>query len=127
MKVLAILYMFSVGFIPMDEVGIGNRTENVENATSVEFMLGVDLFDCLTIYGGERTKQTMREVVSWSPYNQLYYIGASLHKELKGVKLELNLFRECSHPVDCWGRQNSNFNDAQFKIELKISGRIDIL
>ena len=65
-KVFAIIYMFSLGFMPMDEVGFSNNVEKVEKATSVEFMFGVDLFDSLTVFVRKLLfKWTIRRGIKW--------------------------------------------------------------
>lgn len=132
MKILAFVYMFELAFLPFDNCGMhtdrNSMTRLTENACAVNFMLGADICDLVTVYGGESTRQVKHEALNFSPYYQQYYIGADIHYDIGGARFDLNIFRECSHTIDCWDNLGGKVraDDAMLKISLSVSGKCDI-
>ena len=125
---LAISYAFMLGFCPYDEVGINETIERFDNATHVQFELGVDLLDCVKFYAGEETLQTMEgSLFNWYPYTQSYFVGMEYHKDF-GEKLALRagIKHNCQHPCEVWGLQKSTFNSARTELYLGFSGKVNI-
>ena len=60
-SIIALIYMFNVTWMPFDQMGMYNDTvkiqQSIDNNTSVSFKLGLELFDIVTVYGGESTEQ----------------------------------------------------------------------
>lgn len=127
-NLLAITYAFMLGFCPYDEVGFNKTFERFDNATHVQFELGVDVIDCVKFYAGEETLQTKcSSIFDWFPYTQSYFVGMEYHKDL-GEKLTLRagVKHNCQHPCKAWGEQNSKFNSARTEIYLGVSGKVEI-
>ena len=125
---LAVTYAFMLGFCPYDEVGVNGSVERFNNASHVQFELGVDVLDCVKFYAGEETLQTMEGgLFNWFPYTQSYFVGMEYHKDF-GEKLTLRagMKHNCQHPCEAWGEQNSTFNSARTEIYLGVSGKINI-
>lgn len=125
---LAITYAFMLGFCPYDDVGTNETVECFKNATHVQFELGIDAFECVKVYAGEETFQTMNEnLFSWFPYTQSYFVGMEFHKEL-GEKLSIagGVKHNCQHPLNSWSKQHSTFNSSRTELYLKVSGKINI-
>ena len=125
---LAITYAFMLGFCPYDQVGVKKNSEHFYDATHVQFELGVDILDCVKVYGGEETFQTMcGSLFSWSPYTQNYFVGAEFHKDFsEKLALRAGVKHNCQHPCEAWGEQNSTFNSARTELYLGVSGKIEI-
>lgn len=132
MKILALVYMFELAFLPFDNCGMHTDTKKVtrltENACAVNFMLGADICDLVTVYGGESTRQVEYETLNFNPYYQQYYIGADLHYEIGGARFDLDIYRECSHTIDAWSDIDRKVcaDDAMLKVSLSVSGKCDL-
>lgn len=125
---LAVVYMFGASYLPFDSKGMEGIIQNKQETTQVEFMLGIDLFDCFTVYGGERTRQEMVSAFNFFPYEQKYYCGATLHVDFyDAMKVEAGILRSCSHPTHCWGREKGAFDSAELEISFTVSGRIKVM
>lgn len=126
--ILALIYMFNVSTMPFYYVGFNNEYIHFENSNSVNFMLGIDVYDVFTFYGGEDTKQNKENLFNWYPYNQEYYVGGFFHYDFnESLKLKLGIDRRCSHPLNCWDRQDCDFNSASCSIYLTVEGKIPLL
>lgn len=124
---LAIVYMFSASFLPMDEYGLKGQKQIVYDSTQVNFELGLEIFDLITIYGGESTKQIKEKDLNFNPYYQNYYCGLDAHYTFNdALKLSAGLYRCCSHPLYTWNNNSGYFDEAQFKIYLQAEGKIKI-
>ena len=125
---LAITYAFMLGFCPYDEVGVNNTAEIFKNATHVQFELGVDVLDCVKLYAGEETLQTMdSNLFDWFPYTQNYFLWAEFHKDFsEKLNLSVGIKHNCQHPCEAWREQKSTFNCARTEIYLTVSGKVDI-
>lgn len=132
MKILALVYMFELAFLPIDQCGMHDGYKGiarvVDNSCAVYFMLGADICELVTVYGGESTRQVKHGTLSFNPYYQQYYIGADVHYEIGGARFDLNIFRECSHTIDVWRDINNKVcaDDAMLKISLSVSGKLDL-
>lgn len=132
MKILALVYMFELAFLPFDNYGMHTENNSItrltDNACAVNFMLGADIYNLVTVYGGEGTRQVESDTFSFNPYRQQYYIGADIHYEIGGARFDLDIFRECSHTIDGWGDIDSKVcaDDAMLKISLSVSGKCDL-
>ena len=126
--ILAITYAFMLGFCPYDSVGIDGTVEHFENATHVQFELGVDILDCVKLYAGEETLQVMDGgFFRWFPYTQNYFLGAEFHKDFsEKLTLRAGVKHNCQHPCEAWGEQKGTFNCARTEIYLGVSGKINI-
>ena len=127
-NILAITYAFLLGFCPYDTVSTNGNIERFDNATHVQFELGVDVLNCIKLYAGEDTFQIPSgSLFNWYPYTQNYFLGAELHKDF-GEKLNLSLGvkHNCQHACESWGVQKSTFNCARTEIYLGVSGKIHI-
>lgn len=125
---LAITYAFMLGFCPYDQVGVKENSEHFYNATHVQFELGIDILECVKVYAGEETLQTMHDsLFNWTPYTQNYFVGAEFHKDF-GEKLTLKagVKHSCQHPCEAWREQKSTFNSARTEIYIGVSGKINI-
>ena len=125
---LAITYAFMLGFCPYDNNGIEKTIEHFDNATHVQFELGIDVLDCVKFYAGEETLQTMDgSLFNWFPYTQNYFVGMEYHKDFnEKLTLKAGVKHNCQHPCEAWGEQNSTFNSARTEIYLGVSGKIEI-
>lgn len=128
MNFLAITYAFMLGFCPIDSFGTDGTVECFNDTTHVQFELGVDVLDCVKIYAGEETFQTMNgSLFSWCPYTQSYFVGMEYHKDFgENLALSTGIRHDCQHPCDAWGKQKSTFNSAKTELYLGVSGKIKI-
>ena len=122
---LAITYAFMLGFCPIDSAGTNGTVEYFNNATHVQFELGVDILDCVKLYAGEETLQTMHNsLFSWNPYTQSYFVGMEYRKNFgEAFSLCTGIKHNCQHPCESWGKQNSTFNCSRTEIYLGVSGK----
>lgn len=127
-SLLAITYAFMLGFCPIDSVGTNGTVECFNDATHVQFELGVDIFDCVKLYAGEETLQTpCGSLFNWFPYTQSYFVSAEFHKDFsEKLNLSLGIRHNCQHPCEAWEEQKSTFNCARTEIYLKFSGKVNI-
>ena len=59
---------------------------------------------------------------------QTYSICVEGHFDLNSqTHFDVGIRRECSHPVNSWGNQISNFNKANITFYMKISGTIPLI
>lgn len=125
---LAITYAFMLGFCPYDEVGTNGNIEHFDNATHVQFELGVDILDRVKVYAGEETFQIVKSnIFDWFPYTQSYFVGAEFHKDFsEKLNLRAGVRHNCQHPCEAWGKQKSTFNCARTEIYVGISGKVNI-
>lgn len=125
---LAITYAFMLGFCPYDEVGTNGNIERFDNATHVQFELGIDILDCVKLYAGEETLQIMADsLFNWIPYTQNYFVGAEFHKDFsEKLNLRAGIRHSCQHPCESWGKQKSTFNCARTEIYIGVSGKVNI-
>ena len=121
---LAIFYSFSLAFYPFYQSG----DIKVNNANAITSEFGVDLFEHLRIFGGFSSTQIPTTWYTYSPMTQNYSVCAEGHFDLnRQTHLDIGVKRECSHPVESWGKQMSNFNEANLKFYMKISGTIPLV
>lgn len=121
---LAIFYSFTLSFSPIYQCG----DINVTNANSVTSEFGVDLFEHLRIFGGFSSLQTPKNYFEYMPMKQTYSVCAEGHFDLnRQTHIDVGMRRECSHPVDAWGNQMSNFNEASLTFYTKISGTVPMI
>lgn len=130
-SLFALVYLFSASFLPLEQNGITNNDvlymQNKEKATAVEFQLGLDICDIVTVYGGERTKQTMNNIVSYSVYSQQYYCGIEAHYSFDKITLKGGMFRQCTHGLKPWNIRYENIVDsASFELYVKAEGKIPL-
>lgn len=125
---LAITYSFLLSFCPYDSVGFSTASIRQENATRVEFELGLDLFGMVRLYTGEETMQVADpNIFDWFPYSQAYFIGAEYHHEFdEKLCLSAGVSHRCQHPISAWGKRKTLFNSTRTEIYIKISGKLDI-
>lgn len=125
---LAITYAFMLGFCPYDNTGMNKTKECFEDATHVQFELGVDVCDTFRIYAGEETLQTMDgSIFSWFPYTQSYTIGAEYHKEVsEKLSVIAGVNHKCQHPMSAWDVKPSTLDSARTEVYIKLSGKVDI-
>ena len=117
-SIIALIYMFNVTWMPFDQIGMYNDTvkinQLIDNNTSVSFKLGLELFDIVTVYGGESTEQQ-------------YYCGIDIHYAFKEeFKVSAGVYRECMHPVKAWREQVTAVDTASLELYLKIEGKIKL-
>ena len=121
---LAIFYSFSLAFSPIYQSG----DIKVNNANIVTSEFGVDLFEHLRIFGGFSSTQIPDTWYNYSPMTQRYSICAEGHFNLNSqTHFDIGVKRECSHPIDAWKNQMSNFNEANITFYMKISGTIPLI
>ena len=130
-SIIALIYMFNVTWMPFDQIGIYNDTvkiyQTIDNNTSVNFKLGLELFDIVTVYGGEYTEQQSSGKLNFCPSEQLYYCGIDIHYSFKEeFKVSAGVYRECMHPVKAWREQVTSVDTASLELYLKIEGRIKL-
>lgn len=125
---LAITYAFMLGFCPYDNTGVNKNRELFENATHVQFELGVEVLDCVKFYAGEETLQiTDGSLFNWFPYTQSYFVGMEYYKDFsEKLNLTAGIKHNCQHPCESWGRQNSTFNCSRTEIYIGVSGEVNI-
>lgn len=125
---LAITYAFMLGFCPCDEVNVNGNYEPHKNATHVQFELGIDAFECVKVYAGEETLQTMYgNLFNWYPYTQSYFIGMEFHKELdEKLSIAGGVKHDCQHPLNAWDKQCSTFDSSRTELYIKVSGKINV-
>jgi hypothetical protein len=127
LPVLALTYMFNAAFIPFDSYGYQERHTSYDNANSIEFRLGLDICNVVEIYGGEASCQTPAGGLSFSPYKQLYYVGAEAHYTVNDkLTIKAGIIRDCYHPVNAWGKTDGKVDGASLKIYVTASGKIPI-
>ena len=82
-SIIALIYMFNVAWMPFDQIGMYNDTvkiqQLIDNNTSVSFKLGLELFDIVTVHGGEYTEQQVAGKLNFCPSEQQYYCGIDIH------------------------------------------------
>ena len=121
---LAIFYSFSLAFSPIYQSG----DIKVNNANTVTSEFGVDLFEHLRIFGGFSSTQIPDTWYNYLPMTQKYSICAEGHFNLNSqTHFDIGVKRECSHPIDAWKNQMSNFNEANITFYMKISGTIPLI
>ena len=121
---LAIFYSFSLAFSPIYQSG----DIKVNNANTVTSEFGVDLFEHLRIFGGFSSTQIPETWYNYLPMTQRYSICAEGHFNLNSqTHFDIGVKRECSHPVDAWKNQMSNFNEANLTFYVKISGTMPLI
>ena len=130
-SIIALIYMFNVTWMPFDQIGIYNDTVKIEqfidNNTSVNFKLGLELFDIVTVYGGESTEQQAVGKLNFCPSEQQYYCGIDIHYAFKEeFKVSAGVYRECTHPVKAWREQVTSVDTASLELYLKIEGKIKL-
>ena len=125
---LAITYAFMLGFCPYDDIGSNKTFEHFENATHVQFELGIDVFNCVKVCAGEETLQTMDEnLFNWYPYTQNYFVGMEFHKELdERLSIAGGIKHNCQHPLNAWDKQCSTFDSSRTELYIKVSGKINV-
>ena len=127
-SLLAITYAFFISYCPYHIIGMDKNIEDYRSPTHAEFELGTTLFDCVNIFAGEETFQVCdNSVLSWSPYSQSYWFGVEYEKSFND-KLVVNagVKHKCQHPVSCYNRQPSNYNNAITELYIKLSGKIQL-
>lgn len=130
-SIIALIYMFNVTWMPFDQIGIYNDTvkiqQLIDNNTSVSFKLGLELFDIVTVYGGEYTEQQAAGKLNFCPSEQQYYCGIDIHYAFKEeLKVSAGVYRECTHPVKAWEKQVTSVDTASLELYLKIEGKIKL-
>ncbi len=121
---LAIFYSFSLAFSPIYQ----NGDIKVNNVNTVTSEFGVDLFEHLRIFGGFSSTQIPTTWYNYLPMTQRYLICVEGHFNLNSqTHFDIGVKRECSHPVDAWKNQMSNFNEANLTFYMKISGTIPLI
>ena len=130
-SIIALIYMFNVAWMPFDQIGMYNDTvkiqQSIDNNTSVSFKLGLELFDIVTVYGGESTEQQAVGKLNFCPSEQQYYCGIDIHYVFKEeFKVSAGVYRECMHPVKAWREQVTSVDTASLELYLKIEGKIKL-
>lgn len=122
---LAIFYSFSLAFSPSYYYG----DIQAKNANVITSEFGVDLFEHLRIFGGfSSTQITDNTWYNYLPMTQRYSVCAEGHFDLNSqTHFDVGIKRECSHPVNSWDKQVSNFNEANVMFYMKISGTIPLI
>lgn len=126
-SIFAIVYAFGLSYMPINQVGLNKRIESFHNSTKVEFMLGLEVLDMFTLYGGEQTTQQMdNSLFNWLPINQMYFVGLQFHKQFNNTIFTVDIKRTCSHPVKSWDKPSSSYNTASFEINLSVKGKFNL-
>lgn len=127
-SLLAITYSFTLGYLPSHDTTQLTGYKKHYNGTEVQFELGADLLDHFLVYAGEQTYQTPdKSLFDWEPYQQTYYLGAEFHWEFEEkLNLKLGVKHSCTHPIDCWSKNNESRNEALTELYFGISGRIKL-
>ena len=117
-----------LSFCPYDAVGFNETFECFDNATHVQFELGVDILDRVKLYAGEETFQVKDgNITNWFPYSQSYWLGAEYHKDFdEKLTLKAGVRHNCQHPCEAWGEQKSTFNSARTELYVGFSGKVNI-
>lgn len=125
---LAITYAFMLAYCPEYGLGINKEAEVYREATHVSFQLGVELFDCVSLYGGEETYQIVnRNIFDWLPFTQAYWVGAEYHKTFnERISLKTGIKHRCQHPLNVCNTQLSHFDHSYTKLYIGVEGKIDI-
>ena len=131
MKWLAILYSFTFAFMPIDDYGLIDNNNQIcrefKNANYVDFSLGVELFDCLSFYGGEKSKQVPYGILNFKPYYQEYYLGLEYNKKFSdALNLQAGIIRECNHGLTVWGKNDFNVDNGRFEIYVNVHGKFNV-
>lgn len=130
-SILALVYLFNVSWLPFSSYGMntekGYYTMNYENPTSVNFQLGLEVMDLVTVYGGEKTNQLYMGQMSFDSFEQQYYCGIDVHYSFsEALNLSAGLYRQCTHPVQPWEKSSGCFDTCSLDIYLQVSGKIKL-
>ena len=127
-NLLAITYAFMLAYCPYDNTSMGEIQEFYQDATHVEFELGLKVFDMISVFAGEETLQVMDgSITNWKPYTQKYWLGAEYGKEFnKKFCINAGIKHYCQHPIDNWNQSSSVYNASRTELYLKLSGQVDI-
>ena len=69
----------------------------------------------------------LQVVCPFSPYKQLYYVGAEAHYTVNDkLTIKAGIIRDCYHPVNAWGKTDGKVDGASLKIYVTASGKIPI-
>ena len=126
--ILAITYSFFLSFVPAYSLQGNKYVELYENSTHVNIEVGLDVCDIFHIYCGEETYQIASDtILNNVPYRQSYLIGAECHKKFNDMfNVKCGIMHKCTHPVNCWNAQQSNFNEASTEIYINVGGKFTI-
>lgn len=126
-SLLALVYLFSASWIPFSDYGMKDFTVSYKDTTSVNFELGLELYDFVKVYGGEKTYQSKEKDLSFSVYEQQYYCGIDCHYAFsESMKLSAGLYRQCTHPLNAWDEPYGCNDSASLDVYIQLEGKIKL-
>jgi hypothetical protein len=139
--ILAIGWMFTAGWCPVDSTGYTNTeygkymntitqyNTTVSNSSHIGMSFNALFIDHINIRGSIDSWQEPLAWNNWSPYRIGYDIGADISlfrfNEQK-FNMFLSIDRSCSHPVNAWATTNGNINTAYCEVKLVVKGNVDV-